>query len=255
MTSIKISGKPINRAKESALLTVGNPNDSIVYPYMPSVNFQDDIEYEIQTAVRKHNVNNLPINGSVSLYVELYTDKLSPITGVLKNIQDALNGVAYTDDRNVSSVLIRRLPKTTPHDVIKINIIVTRPIEGITDTVGKYKDYVAYKVDVETVIESDYLPYVMDGNGILLPQKDDITQLFIRNTLLRNYHGDLLEGQIDLSVIMGSDSIDGDIDNLALTYINNLEGLLFESVSQIRCLYIKRVVSLREDPFVEIAWQ
>lgn len=254
MNSIRISGKPVAKIKATAKFDAKSTSKKLAYPYMLSVNMQDDIRDTVRLLAKRKGLKSLPINGAVSLYIEVCTDKSIPLTGVLKNIQDALNGVAYSDDRHVSSLLIRKSPKISKHDTIRLNLIVTRPIENISDTIDKYNNYVAISAEIETVLENSYLPYVLVEEGRLQQYHYQSSLAVIQKCLKEKYDGGVISNPLGLSVVMQSDSIDGDIDNLAFSYVDNLEGLVFDSLEQVHSLYIRRNISKQDDPYVEIAW-
>jgi len=223
-----------------------------VKPFLLADDFKTDIKDRVTLDSR--NESKYPIIGSTSIYVDFYTNRELSCIGVFKNVQDALLGKMISDDKLVKSFIVERHNAGADEEALQLNIITTREFLSITDTVDKFKPYVQYTKDITTTLEDRYqvYPKKIDVKEVAdLNHRNDAELMSIIKAL---YEGPVCDEQeVEVSILITTPDSNSDCDNIALNYLYCCQGILFNSVNQIKKLHVKKKIS-DKNPSVIIEW-
>lgn len=189
-----------------------------------------------------------PLKGDVSLLVEVCSTKSLLLYGVLKNAMDACNRLLVTDDVHFSSVHISMLDNPDGESV-ELWLLSGRTIYSIDVDFSDLKAQAMFHVKVTTVPEDRYLPIPREVGDKASETyiADDKT---MRGYITSSYGGLILSGHIGVSLKMNVEPGSGDIDNLGLSIIKNLDGIVLQDLHDIKVLHMIRTTIPIEDTSV-----
>jgi hypothetical protein len=224
-----------------------------IKPFLLADDFKTDIKDRVTLDSR--NKSEYPIIGNTSIYVDFYTNRELSCIGVFKNIQDALLGKMISDDKLVKSFIVERHNAGAEEEALQLNIITTREFMSIIDTLDKYKPYVQYTKYITTTLEDRYqvYPKKIDVKEVAdLNHRNDTELISIIKAL---YEGPVCdEHEVEVSILITTPDSNSDCDNIALNYLCCCQGILFNSVNQIRKLHVRKRISDKETPSIIIEW-
>jgi len=207
--------------------------------------YQQDIKDKASIAIH-NSYRDFPISGGVSMIIDFYTNRDLNIVGLVKNTLDGVNGVVFTDDIRVKSILAKVHPsKEAEQETTTINIISGREIDSLNVDASKFKRFVVLTVETDSILEDNYLLYPSEMNTLEVAGVNEEYDALIVKEVGALYGGDRFEGLVEVSATFNIDSEDeGDLDNYAANYLYNFEGSVIEAVHQIKSLHlIKRYVN------------
>lgn len=214
-------------------------NKDKLYTNVLADEFQKDIQHRVNAAIIQHSdKSRFPIGGECSLIINIYTRRTPSIFGILKNVMDAFNGVLYTDDCRVSSVIISRHDSREEYDTLSVTVS-NSTIRDITVAAKSMAGRSIFDISITTILEGNYLPYPPSDayTDILNTNVDDMN---LQREIRSQYGRDVFKGQLAVSIELDSEASNGDIDNHAINYIVNMMGIVYEDVKQIEVLNIHR---------------
>jgi len=207
--------------------------------------FQQDIKDKARIAIH-NSYRDFPISGGVSMIIDFYTNRDLNIVGLVKNVVDSLNGVVFTDDIRVKSIVSKIHPaKEAAQETITIDILSGRELDSLNCDASKFKRFVVLNVEADSILEDNYLLYPSEINTSEVAGVNEKYDALIVKEVGALYGGDRFEGPVDVSATFNIASEDeGDLDNYAANYLYNFEGSVIEAVHQIKSLHlIKRYVN------------
>ena len=201
--------------------------------------FRDELTDSIYISLQEVETKSFPIVGSVSVFMDLYSDRNISIIGVLKNVLDAGNKLLYQDDVQVESALVRKHSADGGPEKLILSVISSRVIDDLDAETKDYSPYIILNLELETVLEDRYLPYpkCMNTTDVAEVNQRHDDKVSIQ---LKQHHGSTLmtKNAIELSLVMNMHDKKADVDNLALTYVKCCKGIIYESIDQIQILHL-----------------
>lgn len=221
------------------------------YPLEAAHSFKQDLINAIKVGISMVGSAIFPLKGDVSLLVEVSSTKSLLLYGVLKNAMDACNRLLVTDDVHFSSVHISMLDNPDGESV-ELWLLSGRTIYSIDADLSDLKAQAMFHVKVTTVPEDRYLPIPREVGDKASETyvADDET---MRGHITSSYGGPILSGHIGVSLKMNVEQGSGDIDNLGLSIIKNLDGIVLQDLHDIKVLHMVRTTIPTEDTSVIMA--
>lgn len=225
-----------------------------IKPFLLADDFKTDIKDRVTLDVKRES--KYPIIGNISIYADYYTNRELSCIGVYKNIQDALLGKIISDDKLVKSFIVERHNAGAAEEALLLNLITTREFMSITDTVDKYRPYIAYCKEITTTLEDRYQVY---------PKSIDVKEVARLNQsydeILVSKIKDLYQGpvcddrEIEVSLQITTYDSNSDCDNVAMNYLYCSQGILFRDIRQIKKLHVMKKITDKEKPSIVIEWE
>ena len=220
------------------------------FPLLSAHSFRQDIINAIKVSLIKAPSGVYPLNGSVSLIVDVHSREQLLIYGVLKNVMDACIRLLVTDDRQFSSIYIRHLDDAV-EESIEIWILIGQTIYSIYSDLAALKVQAVFHVNVPTIPEDRYLPLPrITGQEPLeeYTQTDDILKWILSNSLV----APSVNVNFGWSINIHTKQVYADIDNLGLPLLKNLDGIVHQDLREIKVLHMIRSVSSTSDATVSM---
>ena len=210
------------------------------FPYPTAHLFKQDIADGISLGIKESNNTSFPIKGDVSLLVEVSSSRQINIAGVLKNVLDACVPRLIPDDQYVGSTIIRKVP-SIGNESVHLYVTSGRKIYSINSTLNEMKALALMNVTVQTDLEDNYqvIPRKVGDYSINESVEDDWD---LMNAIQGAYDGELLRGPFGLALTVYAHKVNGDIDNMVMSFIKCSTGIIYEDPSYIETLYINRVI-------------
>lgn len=189
----------------------------------------------IAKTIESKLVNKFPLQEQVAVAIAVYSSYPCTLPLLAKNILDSMNNLLYTDDIHVSSLIceinystLNRIDVLIPS---RPHITSYTPIETLRENSIISFSIKSYPYDKVLHIPSN--PYIH-----MLPNTDNIAQqLLISNILSKQqFIGNLVTDDVLIKLNINTMSNESDIDNIALNYIFALDGLVLQSLYQIKCI-------------------
>lgn len=177
------------------------------------------------------------------MFIDVYSKRDIVLHGVMKNIFDALNGVIYTDDYNIESVIITKNISAAAVDKIIIKIVTNKPIKNIQANPEDYNDFIVLSLDIDTILCDKYLPYPPYSSYVNVYNPNEIPDAILKSRISEGYEADVLS-DVALSLILSDDCVESrpsDIDNVMLNFIVALKDVAFSEYKDISKIHIMRV--------------
>jgi hypothetical protein len=201
------------------------------------VDFEDAIKHEfIAESYRSDTYKRFPRQESIALAVEVNALNECILPAVLKNVADALQKKAYSDDYKVYSILATL--EIGEEESVKVGILVDtriRPDEIIKHVFSK--SFITFKVEttpVDKVLSIPKLPNETMVNNKINKQH----QSYIEQQISVQYSGGMLLDDVKISIDVDTLSTESDLDNIALNYILALEGVIIKDIKQVKALWL-----------------
>ncbi len=216
----------------------GNLGNRSLVNYLLADDFQQELKDKLCILTAQEQ-SRYPLSGKTSLYIEVASDRIISLPGVLKNIMDACNKVIYSDDSAVEAVLIKKAEKDGLYDSLGITILDGRPIKGINDTAVDMKNSIALQLHTITVLESNYLPYPPDASFVDIEGGLNVSDNDLRAEIERKYKSNIIPGAVAISINIATMQPRVDIDNVALNYLTGMTGIVYQGLTDIKTLHIR----------------
>lgn len=202
----------------------------------------DDFKLEIRSrlliATSKQNLR-FPISGNVSISLIVCTSRVINLFGVVKNVLDSMNGLIYTDDCAVSSILAAKQIVDNEDDVLNIQVISGTNLRS-QDSEDQ-RDLTPFKVldlQMRTLVVDQFLGYPSspECSEVVIDAGDSELRKAIEDDWDHN-HVDEIAGA--LSFCIETSRSRPDIDNICLNYLINLNGLAYRELTDITSLHME----------------
>lgn len=229
-------------------------NGEKLITFLLADDFQENIKHEIRIAL--HNSSNaarFPISGSVSICLDIYSNPNTSLIGVAKNVLDACNGILFTDDKHVASMLIRRFPRRHQQcDSLDIKILSSRVIRQPIISSDIVDSSSVFSISIDTIVEDRYLPYPPRAAATKIINNNTEQDTSMRESLQQLYQGSIHTGRLGISLYIDTSTNEGDIDNMAQQCLFNSQGVLFENATEIELLHIIKKTDPLKKSSIEI---
>jgi hypothetical protein len=181
--------------------------------------------------------STFPIVDNTSVMIDLYTRKNLNICGVLKNILDSMNKVAYTDDCRISSVMIQMHYADLDVDVIEIHLLTNTEIKFDGGRDDNHSQYTLLQASINAHVVDKYLGYPRTATQTQVVNKNE--DQAIKHTLISHWMSLSRKDCCDtVSIQIQTSDHRSDIDNIAVNYLYNLVGIAYESITDLKTLHI-----------------
>lgn len=205
----------------------------------------DDFQQEIKDnfLVAVHDDSKYPVSGKISLYIELTTSRSVHLLGVAKNIMDACIGIIYSDDSVVESILINRNAQEKGLlDHLVIKVVNGKPLRSNELTYDNINDYTLLNIELNTLVEDNYMPYPPSivFKELINPNDDEALKAQLE---IACKSAKVSSRTKVLSITVAADDSKVDVDNLCLNYIVNLIGIAYSELEQIDSLHLLKTVN------------
>lgn len=215
--------------------------------------FRAELKNNIIIHLDRLDDTTLPLAGNFSIILDLYTDRNLSSIGVLKNVLDACNGLLFSDDKKSESVLVRVHPCGGKNESLHLKLLSGRSIISASADNNTLDPYVIFSMNISTVLEDRYLTYPLNSGmhrtADLNKEYDDSLVKILRES----YVDDTLLGIIGISLNINVNDSKCDIDNIAMNYLKNSTGILYEHISQIKMLLINKKISDKQEEHCKIS--
>ena len=98
----------------------GRPRFGSGHAYTPQRTKTYEAKVKMLALKARQEARLKPFQGDVSLYVQIWGLKQGDITNVVKALEDAMNGVIYDDDKQISYLEVERFESAKPHVTVTV---------------------------------------------------------------------------------------------------------------------------------------
>lgn len=213
-------------------------NGDLTKGYKPSkaVDFQDKLRHAAIIAIQRSNsIDRFPLSSDVSLIMDVSTNKDVNLIGVVKNTIDAPRGLLYSDDVYVSSFCIDKHYAAT--EGIKVSVLNGNKIPQNLISKGNKSVYSQLSFEVISPVVDKVIPIPGPNTNVSVVPEMQLYDKELREEIFRKYPGFFpLKEELSISIEIRTQAMKDDIDNIAINYILNMSGIVFESAAQITTL-------------------
>jgi hypothetical protein len=202
--------------------------------------FQQELGDRMRRKIRRFSSNRFPMTDRISFYIDIHSRRSLSIPGIAKNILDAYSKILYSDDSIVESMILHKHEwEHDDTDRLDIRVIQSYKLGSIEVTEKQIEPYLILSDSFETVLVDKYLPYPpsMDYTDAINPNAQANIQL--KKVIRDQYEEQLSDSNVSVSLIMENVSTrKSDLDNLSMTYLVNMQGVVYESIENIDKLHM-----------------
>ncbi|HYE10512.1 MAG TPA: hypothetical protein VEF53_10080 [Patescibacteria group bacterium] len=204
----------------------GNETDEVIVPSLKS-DFQEDIIYEwVAEVERKKLHNKFPRDEALSIIIYIKTSAPVLLPLVCKNVIDALNQYAYTDDMHVVGIIA--MQEHSLENTITIAIYPDTRFKGdedIKSILGKS----VIKITVFSKPVHNIIAFPKHPRQQILVNPTNIKQQdVIKAEILQQYNDNPISNNVCISFQIETHSRDSDLDNICLNYIAAMNKLVIK---------------------------
>lgn len=223
-------------------------NDISFETIVPSlkVDFQEDIKAEFIAEIHRRNVaNRFPRDNDISVSIEVSSMINILLPMVSKNVLDALNGVAFIDDVNVSSTYVAL--SNNKENLIKVRLYLNKSL------VAKRKPFVMFTINTKPIDKIIPLPRYTSQKVRTNPENIKY-QNIVRTLINKQKNHPIIKSDMVMSFDITTTSFKNDLDNIVINYLCAMKNVVFKDIYQIKALHmnIKRLVRGKEHAVVSI---